>query len=382
MPDRGQLEQEQDRILQAMLHLAGPGRNIPAERLAPVVGLAVKRVQFHMGRLEEHGDVTGVRVAQEVYPIQAALTGKGEERATIGKSTAGSSSAVADTVRVPGEDIEVAPEQWDAPRAQLARLEQARADIQVLRTRWEAALEPGSITPQMDAAFSPAFDRLAEQAGVLADDIAELTGVHGLEMAGRALDIFIPVLDPNPLDGFPDGVRGRIGVLMRVDNLLRRSIGKAKANVTKSQRGHAEHGSPQTLQSLIQDAELRERCHDLLAAGRHYDRAVREACVILEDRVRSAGGYGKELIGTALMEMAFSQKGGPLRLSNIDPEQRGAMELYRGLMAFFRNAAGHNLSANYNREDALRFVAFVDLLLDMVRPFQPKAAESPGEKVN
>jgi len=35
-------------------------------------------------------------------------------------------------------------------------------------------------------------------------------------------------------------------------------------------------------------------------------------------------------------------------------------------MAFFRNAAGHNLIDSYTQEDALRFVVFVDLLLAMI----------------
>jgi uncharacterized protein (TIGR02391 family) len=93
---------------------------------------------------------------------------------------------------------------------------------------------------------------------------------------------------------------------------------------------------------------------------------IREACVILEDRVRKAVGADKSLLGTSLMEQSFGSNKGVLRLSDDDKEQRGAMELYRGVMAFFRNAAGHNVIDSYTQEDALRFVVFVDLLLAMV----------------
>jgi uncharacterized protein (TIGR02391 family) len=120
------------------------------------------------------------------------------------------------------------------------------------------------------------------------------------------------------------------------------------------------------LPSLIADDELRRRCEDLLTAEEHYDRAVREACVVLEDRVRKAIGADKNVVGTSLMERAFGPKNRLLRLSEQDQEQLGAMQLYRGVMAFFRNAAGHNLVDSYTREDALRFVVFVDLLLAMV----------------
>lgn len=121
-----------------------------------------------------------------------------------------------------------------------------------------------------------------------------------------------------------------------------------------------------SLPSLISDDELRGRCEDLLAADAHHDRVVREACVILEDRVRRAIGASKSLVGTSLMERAFGPKSGLLQLSDEDQEQLGAMQAYRGVMAFFRNAAGHNLIDSYTQEDALRFVVFVDLLLTMV----------------
>ena len=39
------------------------------------------------------------------------------------------------------------------------------------------------------------------------------------------------------------------------------------------------------------------------------------------------------------------------------------MQIYRGVMAFFRNSAGHNLIESYDQDDALRFVVLVDLLL-------------------
>ncbi len=118
--------------------------------------------------------------------------------------------------------------------------------------------------------------------------------------------------------------------------------------------------------SLITDDELRSRCLDLIERETHYDRAVREACVVLEDRVRKAIGAGRDAYGTDLMNRAFNADRGPLRLSQQRSEQTGVMHLYAGMMGFFRNSAGHNLVDDYTQDDALRFVAFVDLLLSMV----------------
>ena len=112
--------------------------------------------------------------------------------------------------------------------------------------------------------------------------------------------------------------------------------------------------------------ELRQRCEDLLAADEHHDWVIREACVILEDSVRKAIGAGKDVVGVSLMQKAFSPNNNLLRLSEHDKEQLGAMNIYSGVMACFRNAAGHNLIDTYSQEDALRFVVFVDLLLAMV----------------
>jgi uncharacterized protein (TIGR02391 family) len=121
-----------------------------------------------------------------------------------------------------------------------------------------------------------------------------------------------------------------------------------------------------SLPSLIADDQLRRRCEDLLAAEEHHDRVVREACVILENRVRKAIRTGTDEVGVSLMQKAFSPNNNLLRLSEHDREQLGAMNIYSGVMAFFRNAAGHNLIDTYSQEDALRFVVFVDLLLAMV----------------
>ncbi len=86
---------------------------------------------------------------------------------------------------------------------------------------------------------------------------------------------------------------------------------------------------------------------------------------MLEDRVRAAVG-GSDKIGVPLIEYSFSAANPRLRLSANQREQLGAMQLYAGVTAFFRNPTGHNLKDNYTREDAVRLVALVDLLLAMI----------------
>ena len=88
--------------------------------------------------------------------------------------------------------------------------------------------------------------------------------------------------------------------------------------------------------------ELARRCADLLDADDHYDRVIREACTILENRVRSCTGLSPES-AVPLMQQAFSAKNPRIRLSDHEGEQQGAMEIYTGVMRLFRNGVGHRL---------------------------------------
>ena len=81
-------------------------------------------------------------------------------------------------------------------------------------------------------------------------------------------------------------------------------------------------------------------------------------------RPRSAARTAARLVPDVMQRA--SGKRGSLQLSEHDQEQVGPMHIHRGVMVFFRNAAGHNLVDCYTQEDALRFVVFVDLLLAMV----------------
>lgn len=108
-----------------------------------------------------------------------------------------------------------------------------------------------------------------------------------------------------------------------------------KAWVEVARLKHRLQIAERALPSLIADDELRRRCQALLVAGGDYDRAVREACVVLKDRVRVAIAARSTLVGTSLMEQAFSQ------------------------------------------DDALRLVAFVDLLLKIIAAVPSKAGGTP-----
>lgn len=120
------------------------------------------------------------------------------------------------------------------------------------------------------------------------------------------------------------------------------------------------------LASHIADEELRRRCSDLLGAEDDYDRAIAQACLILENRVRLAIGGDATLVGANLMGRAFNVRDGQLRCSEVEAEQQGILFTYQGLIAFFRNSTGHHVVDTYTQHDAFCFVMWVDLLLRLI----------------
>ena len=102
-----------------------------------------------------------------------------------------------------------------------------------------------------------------------------------------------------------------------------------------------------------------------LFAGGHYGRAVVEAFVSLEVRVR--GLLGSKNSGTKLMDEAFA---------GIDPkfsvarhegrsgedEQAGFHALFRVAMFGVRNPAAHELAAEQDPQEVLEYLAFASLL--------------------
>ncbi len=120
---------------------------------------------------------------------------------------------------------------------------------------------------------------------------------------------------------------------------------------------------------LLQDAELRRRCIDLLAANSQYDRAINQATVVLEDRIRKKATPPTSRVGEALVNFAFNEDISKtvLRVSSGQAEdQRGFTQILRGIVPAFRNPTHHHISERFSQEDAILVVGFIDVLLRVV----------------
>ena len=73
-------------------------------------------------------------------------------------------------------------------------------------------------------------------------------------------------------------------------------------------------------------------------------------------RISDSGGYQS---GATLMERALVLPAGHSDCEMTTTSSAEAMDLFRGTTAFFHNETGHRLLADYGREDAVEFVAFL-----------------------
>jgi hypothetical protein len=120
---------------------------------------------------------------------------------------------------------------------------------------------------------------------------------------------------------------------------------------------------------VVQDAELLSRCQDLLMGNGKFDRAINQATLVLEDRIRKKATPPTRLVGEPLVNYAFKEDSSKtvLRVASGDPDdQRGFTQIMRGVVPAFRNSTHHHIVDSLTREEALRVVGFVDVLLGVV----------------
>jgi hypothetical protein len=116
------------------------------------------------------------------------------------------------------------------------------------------------------------------------------------------------------------------------------------------------------------DSELWERCRFSLSSGgddpKAWDKAVRTATVVLEERLRKLGeteAINPDATGEGIVNMVFGKNS--ILSGKLDDRQREAYRnLYAGMMAVFRNRYAHRI-VDPSPEIGGAIIVFIDLLL-------------------
>jgi len=175
------------------------------------------------------------------------------------------------------------------------------------------------------------------------------------------------------LNKLPQETRAEIRAALSTTPPARTTARGRKATPVARQRTH-DPITGATIDSLLQDSQLRARCKDLLLANKHFDRAYREATTLLDSRLKAKSGI-KNMNPAALVGKALNpdpQKA-VLVVSQEKDEQEGFHAVCKGIMLVFRNPAHHSISDKFAREDALKFCGFIDTLLGAIDQAQVHA---------
>ena len=123
---------------------------------------------------------------------------------------------------------------------------------------------------------------------------------------------------------------------------------------------------------VIRDAALRDRCSDLLAAPGSYDRVLREATTILEDRMRGAVSQERLTVllpsaadqtGDRLVNALFNPTNPVLSISDDRARRVAFRNILTGTVGYLRNTSHHAIDDQIAWSWAWSVAGLIDQLL-------------------
>jgi len=123
---------------------------------------------------------------------------------------------------------------------------------------------------------------------------------------------------------------------------------------------------------IIHDAGLRQRCADLLSAPDNYDRVIREATTILEDRIRGKLPHtllsrlipnSGDQMGENLVNKLFPPDKPILSISDDKKKRIAFHRILLGIFSYLRNEYHHKIDDMTQWSWAWSTVGFIDRLL-------------------
>ncbi len=152
-----------------------------------------------------------------------------------------------------------------------------------------------------------------------------------------------------------------------VTGLLNRALGAIEAGIWPPK---------ETKPSLIiHDKELEARCSDLLVAPGAYDRVIREATTVLENRIRTKVTHevlskliprAAEQTGENLVNKVFNPSSPVLSISGERDKRIAFHKMLVGTFAYLRNPYHHQIDTATEWSWAWSSVGFIDGMLDVI----------------
>lgn len=163
--------------------------------------------------------------------------------------------------------------------------------------------------------------------------------------------------------------------LQRIEDFTRGpSIGPIEADqflkppVEASAEAHRE--------PIITDPELAKTVRALVDADdATNDRAINDACLVLETRLRDLAGLEKADFGKRLVDKALRPTDGRLMLGDTDAEREGWWRIYDGFLQSLRNPTGHRRVAA-SRARAAQIIGMADYLICQLAEAKRRAPEA------
>lgn len=154
---------------------------------------------------------------------------------------------------------------------------------------------------------------------------------------------------------------------------------RSKPAAPERRNGKAKFAIKSVVDQTLLDAELRDRCRDLLSARKHYDRAMREATTVLDDRLKKLSGIKNMNPAPLVAKVLNGDPSKAIIVVSTEPnEQQGFYNMCSGVMLAFRDNTHHNLSDKFTQADALKFCGLIDMLLAVIGKGTIHPERAPG----
>lgn len=149
-----------------------------------------------------------------------------------------------------------------------------------------------------------------------------------------------------------------------VTSALNKALGVLKAGLWPPEE------APPVL--VINDNELRQRCSDLLSAPGNYDRVIREATTVLENRMRTKCPHdllsqmipnSADQTGEKLVNKLFAPDKPVLSISGERTKRIAFYRILLGTVSYLRNPSHHHLDDNVEWSWAWSTIGLIDRLL-------------------